>query len=568
MLPMNIMSYSDISNSSWYNCDRIVLDSVSPAGAVMTFFFAVLIAMAVYSYQFNDGSSVAIHSLPIKREGLFLTNYLSGLAFIILPNILIFLLTLGCEVAVGYVNIRVLLIWLASVCGMGLFFFSFASFCAQFTGSLLALPVFYLILNILVVGLNLLVPTIIESMIFGYSRAGAETLVFLSPIYYILSNVGSNSANTGLYGDAIIAAYAGAGIVFAAAALLVYRKHCAESAGELVTVGFVKPVFKIGFSFCFGLLLTLLSSSIIGWDSKRSGTWLVLTLLMLVFGAIGYYAADMAVKKSFKVFGKKQRGIYASLGLILVVMLSLKFDVLGIGTYVPAVDELDYVYINEYETSDPEEIKEIIAIQQFIIDNAKVLNQEGTDSSFEYFSFRFAPKDENKNVIRRYYNISLSNEASKQTAEELRKIMDDFVNEPERIIKSNFGDESGTVVSASVGINRYDSVEGLGIYNTYTLYDEDVKELTSAVISDIYAGTLGRNNFYYYDNYTEDELLTAEERYPADVFFSADICFTLTMLNNDIQEGTYKLEVKNKNIYFTVNKDCENTYSMLERYVQ
>ena len=43
-------------------------------------------AMAVFSYLYFSRSADMIHALPLRREGLFLTNYLSGLSFLLLPN--------------------------------------------------------------------------------------------------------------------------------------------------------------------------------------------------------------------------------------------------------------------------------------------------------------------------------------------------------------------------------------------------------------------------------------------------------------------------------------------------
>ena len=42
--------------------------------------YAVLCAMAVWSYLYNARSVGLMHTLPIRREGLFLTNFLSGLS--------------------------------------------------------------------------------------------------------------------------------------------------------------------------------------------------------------------------------------------------------------------------------------------------------------------------------------------------------------------------------------------------------------------------------------------------------------------------------------------------------
>ena len=57
--------------------------------------FGVLAAMAVFSHLYSARSANLFGSLPIRREGLFLTHYLAGLSFLIVPNVVIFLLTLA-----------------------------------------------------------------------------------------------------------------------------------------------------------------------------------------------------------------------------------------------------------------------------------------------------------------------------------------------------------------------------------------------------------------------------------------------------------------------------------------
>ena len=43
-------------------------------------------AMAVFSYLDASRSACMMHALPLRREALFFTNYLSGLSFLLLPN--------------------------------------------------------------------------------------------------------------------------------------------------------------------------------------------------------------------------------------------------------------------------------------------------------------------------------------------------------------------------------------------------------------------------------------------------------------------------------------------------
>lgn len=129
------------------NLTGAVISTIGP-GVFMPAVFGLLAAMAVFSYLYNPRSAVTFHALPVRREGLFLTNWLAGLSFLVLPNLAVALLTALAVLCTGNTpSALALLLWFLSMSLMGLFFFSFAVFCAMFTGHLLALPVFYGILN-------------------------------------------------------------------------------------------------------------------------------------------------------------------------------------------------------------------------------------------------------------------------------------------------------------------------------------------------------------------------------------------------------------------------------------
>jgi ABC-2 type transport system permease protein len=88
-----------------------------------------------FSYTFNTRSNSFFASLPIRREGMYLTNYLSGLFWFIAANVIIFLLTLLVTAGSGKMDITVLLQWLAIVSLEGFIFYSMATFSATVRGT-------------------------------------------------------------------------------------------------------------------------------------------------------------------------------------------------------------------------------------------------------------------------------------------------------------------------------------------------------------------------------------------------------------------------------------------------
>ena len=149
-----------LDRNSTLAADTVALDLVSfvsPTGLVFSAVWSVISAMAVFSYLYNARSVQLYHALPIRREGLYLTNYLSGLSFLVLPLGAVFLFTLAVEAVSGTLMLWPLLQWLIAQVCFALFFYSFAAFCALFVGHIVALPVFYGILNILAFGMYQLI---------------------------------------------------------------------------------------------------------------------------------------------------------------------------------------------------------------------------------------------------------------------------------------------------------------------------------------------------------------------------------------------------------------------------
>ena len=131
------------------NIGQQVLSVGLYGGVIMSGVFGMLISMAAFSSLYNARSVSMMCSLPIKREGIFLSVFTSGLFAMFAINLIIFLITLGVEAAFGVLAMGsgYALQWLAMVCMLNLFFFGFASLVASFTGHILVLPVIYIILN-------------------------------------------------------------------------------------------------------------------------------------------------------------------------------------------------------------------------------------------------------------------------------------------------------------------------------------------------------------------------------------------------------------------------------------
>lgn len=304
-LPLSILAGS---RSGWMAADARVLplnylDTTGwvSAATLLAAVFGLLAAMAVFSYLYSARSVSLFHALPLRREGLFLTSYLAGLGFLILPNLAVFLLALAAEAACGAVVFSSLFTWLVVSSLLGLFFYSFAVFCAMFTGHILALPAFYVVLNGLAAGLAVLFGQMAHEFLFGFDGAAwlSGIATWLSPLVRLsfcrvvypttvdqYGNSVADSASAYFTGLGYVALYALVGVALAAVALAVYRRRQLETAGDVVSVSWVRSVFKYGVAFCAAVALGETLYSLFSALLPR-GAWGLL-LMLLLWGAAGY----------------------------------------------------------------------------------------------------------------------------------------------------------------------------------------------------------------------------------------------------------------------------------------
>lgn len=396
--------------------------------------FGCLLAMALFSYLMNRRSVGMIHALPIKREGLFLTNWITGLIFVSGPSLLAFLIALlaGLGKGVGLLCLEELLLWLLVNVSVTMFFFAFALCCAMFTGQLLALPIFYGILNVLVFGMYALLWAAAQTLMVGISLSGDfPTFVrWFTPIYQ-LSNLLSDwswiempdgaEVRSLLSGGLQGAAYAIlVGAVLLLIAYMVYRERQMERTEDLVTVSWVRPIFRYGLGVCTGFTFgTLLHKEFFG-----GGAWVYIALVALC-AVVGGFAGQMLLKKTLRVLRSGWKGSLA-LGLCMLLLLcGIRLDVLGLQRYVPRVDQVARVELSgvwtapsdggsylSVELRNPALIERVVALHRGVVDRLeKIAQAETRDYDWEsYDTERFRVVyylEDGRTVSREYSGIPI-----------------------------------------------------------------------------------------------------------------------------------------------------------------
>lgn len=374
---------------------------------IVSLCYAILCAMVVWSYLYSARSVGLMHTLPIRREGLFATNFLSGMAMMLIPYAIVGSLCILISLACGGFEPAGLLVTILGVLGESFFYFASATLAAFITGNIFALPAFYFLLHFLAVLLDWLVSTFAEGFLFGLSGNYSGAVEWLSPTVYFLRQVSVDrtyehrfvrdvNATYGGYTESVltevhlenawlIGVYALAGAVLLALAYALYRRRRSEGAGDVVVVGWMKPVFRFGLAALAALLGGRLLYTLF-WDQFQEG-WYYDTLPMLVCmtvaGVIGYYIASMLLAKALRVF----RGSWKGVALVAVgcaaLCCVLHFDVLGISARVPEISEVRQVSLytadNSYEFYPGEEdelLEQVRRVHQAIAADADYIIRE------------------------------------------------------------------------------------------------------------------------------------------------------------------------------------------------
>lgn len=357
---------------------------------VFVFVFAILSAIAVFSYLYSARNCNMIHSLPVKRDELFFTNYLSGISFLFVPQIIIFLLSLFVCIINNVTSVEYLFYWLIYTVGMSFFFFSSAVFFCLLTGQYFAGFAYYLLGNCIYATLKYLIASIVATLCYGltgvsdiYSLANTKDMC-LSPIVYLSGIVKINweydadfydITRITISGGNAIALYCIPAAALTLLALFLYRKRQLECAGDIVAFSWMKPIFRWLVAFCAGIGFSIIFTQLFFVDSRYAA--FVLILSTILFSCVCFFLAEMLLRKRFKVFQKKRWIEWgACICVILFIFGAINGDIFRLERKVPDTKEVSAALIDsDYSYSivltAPDEIEKIKDIHQTIIDNKK-----------------------------------------------------------------------------------------------------------------------------------------------------------------------------------------------------
>lgn len=494
---------------------------VADAVPIVSIAYAILCAMAVWSYLYNARSVGMMHSLPIRREGLFLTNLLSGLAMMAIPYLVAGGLGTLLFACCGGFDAWGTLATILAVIGQSVTFFGLATFCAFLTGNIFALPVLYFLLNFLAPLGDWLCNLFARGFLFGFTADYSGTVDFLCPMVYLTQRLYVNSEYETVRDSALeyqnrltsvtlenawlIAAYAAAGLVFLALAYLLYRRRESERAGDVVAVRVFRPVFRFGVAALSALLGGRLLYALL-WESFQAGdtfTPVPLAICLIVAGLIGYYAASMLLAKSLRVFRGSAVGALCLVAACVAFCAGMRYDLFGIERRIPDQNEITqleiYLARNTYYLT-PEDQPELlsgaqdlqrtlIAQKDLIRSNYETYRHGSTSSDPDASTnIRYIYTLKNGATVERFYTVSFAR-SDLSVPGSYANAMDAYVNSPAlRQARLRWGDPEFHVESG------WFSLQESG--DNFALGTQECERLLSAIAQDAENGNWGRYDWF------------------------------------------------------------------------
>lgn len=500
--PMSLMDTKDL----YYT----VLTTAAPLIGIG---YALPCAIAVWSYLHQSKSVGMMHSLPIRRESLFVTSALSGMTMFLIPYVIVGAMTILVTCMRGEVAALPVLQAMGACAGDGLLFFAIATLAAMVSGSAFMAIALYFVWNFLAVLVEALYNAYAGGFLFGVSSAYLGKLNFLSPVVGLMSKVQTEhvyyetpegltrTKDILLQNYWIVGVYALVGVALLVGSYLLYRRRHSETAGDAVAVKPLRPVFLYAAAAVSAMaggvvFYTLLFSDVFRGVSGGyfEGYRLFPMLLCMALGSfLGYFGARMILKKTTHVFDRKGLlGCSVMLLACIVFCVGMKLDIFGVAKRVPAADEVRSARVivesmdAELTGEDEALLRKMLSAHTAVTENLELIreHQRSAEENVYFCNFRVSYELNDGKTLARDYLLPLSEDGRFGAYEDAVKQLG--VSE-EFLLRAIHADDASYVPEGGDFYQPEDD-------SYYELDEKEAQQLIDALAADICAGCGG--HFY------------------------------------------------------------------------
>lgn len=512
LLPLRLFSFcrgvSSCTDDFLVQIEKTILGYARINASLLPFLLGGLLAWVLFFWLFRAGTAYFYAALPVRRETLFLTNYLTGLLLCAAPALLSSLLLWAVGAGFGAaVFVPAMQVFAATMLGF-LLFFSFAVLVCCVVGQMAAMPIVYVILNFTFFVLEAIVRHLLFTFVYGMPYSQSSTMqsfaLHATPVLGLLQGgfrVATDWAerdgmyymelNPQLEGWGYLGALAALGLVFALCAFLLLKHREMERSGDVIAVGWLRPValyvFTIGCALVLGALMAELFSS-----NTSDNFWYVL-LFLFVGAFVGYFVGKMLLQKTIHVFQSGWLGLGACCLVLLLAFGAAEFDLFGYSRYLPERSAVQAAGLTHYQsnglytTQDDAFIQDVLNLHTAAVsekskqEHRRHAYQLGTDYTEQfYITYRMT----DGTLTERYYSIVYS-EADLEDPDSLISRFSALYNSPGSVlIRTGFDTPRTEKNVLSCYVSSFDTGESL------ELTGRDAWRVYTACLDDINAGLL------------------------------------------------------------------------------
>ena len=344
-------------------------------------------------------------------------------------------------------------------------------------------------------------------LLYGYSYGSVWTLWLSPPVWLTehmqVKNLVQIDAEKGIVGAYILtglgylAAFAAAGLALALLGILILRRRHMETAGEVVAVPALRPIFRVCMGLGVGLLGALMFMEAFAGNLRGTAKLVLLLLLLCVFAALGFFAAEMLIKKTLRVFdhGWKQLGVICAVLISLAVLTEL--DVTGYERRVPRAEDVASVGVGMLREAltEPESVAACIRLHESLIERKAENEEIDVNELRQYVTLSYTLK--NGKTLERTYNVACGEDKRSDPDSAAVRLLS-VLNLPEARRARVYADAdldftSSDIREASVNIITSDAKGAYRQSGSVQLTAEQAMSLYhEGILPDTEAGTLGR----------------------------------------------------------------------------
>jgi ABC-2 type transport system permease protein len=397
--------------------------------SIVNLFYGLLCAQLLFGDLWNSRMCNALHAMPLRREGWFLTHVLAGLLFSLVPNTVVALISIVLVSELWAVP----LLWLAATTMQYLFFFGSAVLACLCVGNRFAMGLVYGLLNFFSQIAYWLIDCLYAPLMQGVI-VREDFFLLLSPVVTMMEHDYMDVHYSAVHGYANLVIESGwgylgicaaLGIGMPVLALLSYRRRNLECAGDFIAFRPLAPVFLLLYTLfagacCFGF------ASLFGGDDNY--------LFLLLGLVIGFFTGKMLLERTVRVFRKQN---LLRFGIFLLVFIAslvvIRTDLLGIVSWIPKASQVETVvlstgsrgsYENQYLKDSPSDrklIEDVIALHTYGVTHPDE-NENSRQDVHMYISYTL----KNGITVEREYYVDVDTEYG--------RLLRSYMSSPEHVL--------------------------------------------------------------------------------------------------------------------------------------